>query len=82
MNRLLLQWPWMALPLMLLAAGCQSNEDITSYQVPRQDDTKRLLGAIVPMGDESWFFKFVATPSAVAEHAKEFSASDAVDQAK
>ena len=67
MNRLLHHWPWLAVPLMLLAAGCQSNEDITSYEVPRPEartlnprDDARLLAVIIPRADQNWFFKFLA----------------------
>ncbi|MFO0929879.1 MAG: hypothetical protein U0736_23110 [Gemmataceae bacterium] len=61
--------PLLRLPLVLLGAflltlaGCQP-DDIRSYSVKRPDDDSgsgptRLLAAIVPAGDDAWFFKLV-----------------------
>lgn len=79
MTRLLLHLPWLALPLLLLA-GCQSNEEITSYQVDRPEvrtldprEDARLLALIIPRGEQNWFFKFLALAGSVAEHQTEFT---------
>jgi len=81
MKRFLLRTGWLALLPLFLVVGCQSNEDVTSYTVPKPPpppaaepgEPVRVLGAIIPTGGESWFFKLMAPPTAVAEHEKAFS---------
>ena len=60
----------LSLPLLLLA-GCQSSEDVTTYQVDRPQ-MDRLLGAIFLQKEgPNWFFKFVAPAAAVKDHEEE-----------
>ncbi len=62
----------LALPLAaLLVAGCQKDE-IREYDVPRPEPVVRLLGAIVPHGDSTWFFKLVGPVAAVGERKADF----------
>ena len=55
-----------------LLAGCQQDE-IRTYQVPKPEMT-RLLGAILPHGDSTWFFKVSGTATEVGSHDTEFDA--------
>jgi hypothetical protein len=62
----------------LLCAGCHS-DDITRYRVPREErqarpekQPNRLLGAIVPQGNSSWFVKVVGPEKLVEEQAAPF----------
>jgi hypothetical protein len=55
--------------------GCQNDEEIRHYQVPKEEapPLNRLLGAIVPKGDKAWwFFKLVGPLPLVEEHKAEF----------
>ena len=72
--------------LGVLAAfcGCQKEEEITHYKVPKPENpplpvrsekaTQRLLGAIVPRGDELWVFKLMGPEAAIKAHEAEFDA--------
>jgi hypothetical protein len=51
--------------------GCQHDE-ITEYDVPREEPKVRLLGAIVPHQADVWFFKLVGPIPAVSQHKDEF----------
>jgi hypothetical protein len=53
-------------------AGCQ-NDEIRTYRVDKTAMT-RLLGAILPHGDSTWFFKVSGPQSAVSAHEGEFTA--------
>jgi hypothetical protein len=55
-----------------LIAGCQHDE-IRTYQVGKTEMT-RLLGAILPHGDSTWFFKVSGPGTEVASHDSEFAA--------
>lgn len=65
----------------LALAGCQ-NDEIRHYQVPRVENLEaepatsgksvRLLGAILPHGEKTWFFKLMGDADAVKEHKEEF----------
>jgi hypothetical protein len=65
----------------LLLLGCRQDQ-IEHYQAPKseplvlaggQDEGPvRLLAAIVPHGDRTWFFKLTGPPAVVAEHKDEF----------
>src|ERR1700739_3174762 len=57
------------LPLAILA-GCKE-ETSERYRVPKPPQ-QRLLGAILPHGDRTWFFKLLGPEDAVEKHAKEF----------
>ncbi len=50
--------------------GCQKDE-IRTYEVPKPEKT-RLLGAIAPHGDSTWFVKLSGPASAMAEQEKAF----------
>jgi hypothetical protein len=62
----------------LLLAGCQKNEEIEKYQVLRPQVVRpkkplnRMLAAIFPKGDSSWFIKLVGPESAVGKHEAAF----------
>lgn len=47
----------------MLVLGCQ-NDEIRSYRVPKPEAT-RLLAAIIPHGDQTWFFKLVGPASKI-----------------
>src|SRR5262245_7973753 len=80
---------WYPLPIVAglaaaLLSGCQSDE-ITTYTVPRaekvQQDVRqqerpmvRLLAAILPYKDRTWFFKLLGPVPAVNEQEKAFEA--------
>jgi hypothetical protein len=66
-------------------AGCQKEEEITHYKVPKAEapplpavpsakSTQRLLGAIIPRGDELWVIKLMGPEAAVKGHEDEFQA--------
>jgi hypothetical protein len=63
----------LALGLTLLAlAGCQSDE-ITKYRVPREQAAlTRLLGAVIPRGEKTWFVKLSGPEEAVKEQEGSF----------
>src|SRR5262249_30916108 len=68
-----------------LIVGCQQDE-IRTYQVAKAEKT-RLLGAILPHGDSTWFIKLSGVASQVGAHEAEFTAflesltfSDAADK--
>jgi hypothetical protein len=52
--------------------GCQHDE-IRTYEVAKTEMT-RLLGAILPHGDSTWFFKLSGPASTVGAHEAEFTA--------
>ena len=54
----------------LLLLGCQ-NDEIRSYRVPKAEAT-RLLAAIIPHGDQTWFFKLVGPASQIDEQKEAF----------
>lgn len=63
--------PWHVVALAAaLIAGCQQDE-IRSYTVPKPEQN-RLLGAILPHGDSTWFFKLMGPDGEVSEHKDEF----------
>jgi hypothetical protein len=54
-------------------AGCQSQDEIRHYQVPREETPAlRLLAAMVPHGDNAWFFKVLGPETAVGEQKARF----------
>lgn len=55
--------------LLSALAGCKE-EKITSYRAKKIH--RRLLAAVVPLGDDTWFFKLAGPSDAVAEHKDEF----------
>jgi len=59
--------------LALLLAGCQNQEEIRHYQVPRLEAGQvRMLAAMVSHGASAWFFKVLGPEAAVAEHKDRF----------
>ena len=57
--------------LVLLAlVGCQNQDEIRHYQVPHAE--LRLLAAMVPHGDNAWFFKVLGPAPAVEEQKDRF----------
>jgi hypothetical protein len=65
-------WPRLVWLMLLLGglAGCQG-ESVSRYTVPHVEESEgppekvRLLGAIVPKGDDTWFFKLAGPIEAV-----------------
>src|SRR5215472_11550644 len=55
---------------LAILAGCKE-ETISRYQVPKPPP-QRLLGAIIPHGRQTWFFKLVGPQPVVDKHAEEF----------
>lgn len=55
----------------VIAAGCRDDE-IRHYQVPRGEPTTRLLGAIFPQGESTWFLKLVGPVQAVDQQQEPF----------
>lgn len=57
----------------LLLAGCQEQEPIRSYDVPKEPP-KRLLTVMVPGDDTTWFIKLMGPAPEVAKHVQTFDA--------
>jgi peptidoglycan/xylan/chitin deacetylase (PgdA/CDA1 family) len=58
--------------IVLVATGCQ-DETVRHYKVSRvPEPPTRLLGAILPAGDQVWFVKLSGPEAAVAPHRGEF----------
>lgn len=70
---------------LLLMAGCGDNDEIRRYRAPKDDFAPapmpppptpsggRMLAAIVPHGDQTFFFKFVAQPAELDPHVAAFT---------
>jgi hypothetical protein len=68
----------------MLLTGCREEEGITHYkvpplaqprdEVPEPDAKVRLLAAIIPQGEQAWFFKLVGPVAAVGEQEQAFDA--------
>jgi hypothetical protein len=65
--------------LGLALAGCPARDEIEHYTAPKseplfvkQTGPVRLLVAVVPREDETWFFKLAGPPGEVEENRKEF----------
>jgi len=63
----------------LVLVGCQEQEQIRSYDVPKETATvgasaekQRLLAVMVPHADHVWFFKLMGNAQAVGEQAPVF----------
>ena len=70
-----------------LGLGCQKADEIRSYTVPKEpaaavatdrpaeagEPTDRMLTAIVPVGNQAWFFKVVAPLSSLVNHEKQIT---------
>jgi hypothetical protein len=72
------------LGVVLAFCGCQKEDEISHYKVPKPENPplpvrsdkslQRLLGAIVPRGDELWVFKLMGPEAAIKPHEAEFEA--------
>jgi hypothetical protein len=60
------QSPWIVM-LLTFAAGCGPAEDVRHYRAPK-DSKWRMLAAIAPGKDATWFFKAVASTDLVESH--------------
>jgi hypothetical protein len=65
--------------LGLFLAGCPAQDEIEHYRAPKseplvvkQSGPVRLLVAMVPHEEQTWFFKLTGPPAEVEEHRKEF----------
>ena len=71
----------------VMLAGCQENEEIRRYSVEKplrldspihgptlDEPTDRLLAAIVPRGEQTWFFKVTGPANALDKEAEPFQA--------
>ncbi len=63
---------------MLIATGCSEDTTIRSYKVAKSKpvatggESEKLLAAILPRKDSSWFFKLSGSPSKIAELEPQF----------
>ncbi len=67
--RLMRLAPGLAL-LLALTAGCGRKDEVRRYQAPK-DPMWRMLGAIAPAKEATWFFKVTGPSDRVAAHKKE-----------
>ncbi len=81
------RWPRLCLGLSalvcILALGCQQAEQIQTKVVPKEpkaevvadakpgEPTDRMLAAILPIGDQAWFFKVVGPIPEIGPHEQE-----------
>jgi hypothetical protein len=63
---------WIAAAL-LLAVGCREDRTVRVYSAPK-DPRWRLMAALVPAGDATWFFKVSAPSSRLSEVRKDVEA--------
>lgn len=72
---------------LLVSAGCRPEEQITRYSAPKQpkstsgrtpsspaSEPGRMLGAIIPQGEKTWFVKLTGPTDDVAQHRSAFDA--------
>ncbi len=59
---------------LALIAGCSSSETIRRYEVAKPALEDRMLAAIVPHGEQAWFFKVTGKDQGLAPHAEDFIA--------
>jgi hypothetical protein len=63
-----------------LVLGCGDNEEIQRYRAPKAETIdgsasagkSRMIGAIVPHGDRTWFFKLVGPVELIEGHRQQF----------
>ena len=70
------------LALGLLSTGCGDDEQITRYTIPNEADSAqdpvlaeqqaRMLAAVIPEGNQAWFFKLMGPAEAVTQQADTF----------
>jgi hypothetical protein len=58
------------IPLLLAGASCGRQEEVRRYKAPK-DPMWRMIGAIVPSKDGTWFFKVVGPADRVGSHKDE-----------
>jgi hypothetical protein len=72
---------WLAVGAVLLSlAGCAPEEGVSTYTLPKEGAApgtgdkgpRRLLGAIIPRPNETWFVKLIGPDAAGAEQAEAF----------
>ncbi|HVE42515.1 MAG TPA: hypothetical protein VNM14_21730 [Planctomycetota bacterium] len=56
--------------LLALSAGCGRNDEVRRYQAPK-DPMWRMIGAIAPAKDATWFFKVTGPNDRVGAHKNE-----------
>jgi len=61
--------PGLAL-LLFFAAGCGRNDEVRRYQAPK-DPMWRMIGAIVPAKEATWFFKVTGPSDRIGAHKNE-----------
>jgi hypothetical protein len=64
---------WVLLSALTLVAGCGRKEPVRHYRAPK-DPQWRMLAAIVPVKDETWFFKVSAAADRLAPFKDDFVA--------
>jgi len=69
----------------VIALGCRKAEQIQTYTVPKEvkavpvaasksgEPTDRMLAAILPAGEQAWFFKAVGPIAEIDKHEKEIT---------
>src|SRR2546428_4514373 len=57
--------------LLLSGAGCRKQDPITHYRAPK-DPSWRMVAALVPAKQETWFFKMVGPSTRIADGKDEF----------
>jgi hypothetical protein len=62
--------PWIAV-LLAFTGGCGRKDEVRHYKAPK-DPLWRMLGAVVPGKDATWFFKVVAPSDRLERHKPEF----------
>jgi hypothetical protein len=61
--------PGLAL-LVALSAGCGRSDEVRRYTAPK-DPMWRMIGAIVPAKDATWFFKLIGPSERIGDHQNE-----------
>jgi hypothetical protein len=67
--------PLLAALLLLITAGCREQDEIRRYQPPKVTEPEpkvRLLAAVFPHGEHTWFFKLAGPIKAIDDHARDF----------
>ena len=59
--------------LLALTVSCGKREEVRHYQAPK-DPMWRMLGAVVPAKNDTWFFKLVGPSTRIAGYKEEFVA--------
>jgi hypothetical protein len=62
----------LVLAVLCFAAGCTEEQPIAESQAPKERPPQRMLVAIIPHGEKTWFFKLLGQEKAVEAAEKEF----------